>query len=94
MSRSGLQSDLLLFRTLRKDRGMPGTCCAICANLIRSCSSVRPCLIALELFLFLCLNFLFVALELTADLPPQSQLDRWFGEPIKAVLISTGCCYL
>lgn len=30
-----------------------------------------------------------VALEITADLPPQSVLDRWVGEPVKAVVVPT-----
>jgi protein arginine N-methyltransferase 5 len=30
-----------------------------------------------------------VALEITADLPSQSVLDRWIGEPIKAAIIPT-----
>lgn len=28
-------------------------------------------------------------LELTADLPPQSILERWVGEPVKAVIAPT-----
>ena len=30
-----------------------------------------------------------VALEITEDLPPQSVLDRWVGEPVKAVIVPT-----
>ncbi|CAM9492940.1 unnamed protein product, partial [Ectocarpus sp. 12 AP-2014] len=30
-----------------------------------------------------------VVLEMTADLPAQSILDRWVGEPVKAVIVST-----
>jgi protein arginine N-methyltransferase 5 len=32
---------------------------------------------------------MFVALELTADLPSASQLERWMGEPVKAIIIPT-----
>ena len=28
-------------------------------------------------------------LELTADLPEQSKIDRWFSEPVKAIIIPT-----
>lgn len=44
----------------------------------RTCSAV--------VFLFLSLS---VVLEMTADLPAQSVLDRWVGEPVKAVIVST-----
>jgi len=30
-----------------------------------------------------------VSLELTADLPPRTAMDRWFGEPVKAVVLPT-----
>ncbi len=30
-----------------------------------------------------------IALEITADLPDQTQLDRWLGEPIQAVVVRT-----
>lgn len=30
-----------------------------------------------------------VVLEVTADLPPDDVIDRWFGEPIKAAVLST-----
>ncbi len=29
-----------------------------------------------------------VALEITADLPDEEEMDRWLGEPIKVVYIS------
>jgi protein arginine N-methyltransferase 5 len=32
---------------------------------------------------------IFAALELTADLPSSSQLERWMGEPVKAIIIPT-----
>lgn len=31
----------------------------------------------------------YLALELSIDLPDQQELDRWLGEPIKAVIVST-----
>lgn len=34
-------------------------------------------------------NSLSVVLEMTADLPAQSILDRWVGEPVKAVIVPT-----
>ncbi|KAK2156327.1 hypothetical protein LSH36_216g04041 [Paralvinella palmiformis] len=30
-----------------------------------------------------------LALEITADLPPSEIMDRWYGEPVKAAIIST-----
>lgn len=30
-----------------------------------------------------------VVLEITADLPAQSVLERWVGEPVKAVIVPT-----
>lgn len=30
-----------------------------------------------------------VALELTANLPPPEVIDRWLGEPVRAVVVST-----
>lgn len=34
-------------------------------------------------------KFVYLALELSADLPDEQELDRWLGEPIKAVIIHT-----
>lgn len=30
-----------------------------------------------------------MCLELTQDLPSEAELDRWFGEPIKSVMLPT-----
>jgi len=34
------------------------------------------------------LNF-FVALEISAELPPEEELERWCGEPVKAAILPT-----
>lgn len=42
-----------------------------------------------ELFRVHRVRSLSVVLEITADLPAQSILDRWVGEPVKAVIVPT-----
>lgn len=76
---------------MRLKCGNVGTSLGRFARIILNCLLVRFELIIItvspKLICLLCL--LRIALELPVDLPDEVYLERWFAEPIKAVILPT-----